>query len=167
MSSTVEMVAIGDCAVRDSFESLAWSGVSTAPGATALNRICCFRVFHREVSGDGFKAAFRDHGKRGGNASNGVVSERCSNGDDAAAGVLCQHLLNRKLRDVNEAFEIGRNESAKVVCRITGELLHQENTGIRDDGIDRAELLDREFCNFLRRLKLADVAVDQGEVVGS
>src|ERR1700746_3104768 len=95
-------------------------------GSYSVESNMLLSVFHREVSGDGFKAAFRDHGKRGGNASNRVISQRCSNGDDAAAGLLCQHLLNRKLSDINEAFEIGRNESAKVVGRIIGERLHHE-----------------------------------------
>jgi hypothetical protein len=45
--------------------------------------------------------------------------------------------------------------------------VHEKNTSIGDQSIDRAELPDREFRNFLRRLKLTYIAVDQCEVVGS
>ena len=100
-------------------------------------------------------------------AGNWIIGQRCSDAHDAAAGLLCLHLFNRKLRDVNEACEVGRDESAKVVCRVLRERLHQENAGVRDHGIDRAELLDREFRNFLRGFKLTYVAIDQGEMIGS
>ena len=102
-----------------------------------------------------------------GDAGNWIVDQRCGDAHDAAAGLLRLHLFNRKLRDVNEAREVSRDESAKVVCRVFRERLREEDAGVRDDGIDRAELLDREFCNFLRRLKLTYVAIDQGEVIGS
>ena len=74
---------------------------STGSDGVESNMLLC--VFHREVSGDGFKAAFRDHGERGSNARNRAVSQRCSHGDDAAAGLLCLHLFDRELSDVNEA----------------------------------------------------------------
>src|SRR5205823_12799844 len=124
-----------------------------------------FRVFQRQASSNGVQTTFSDHGKGSCYASDWIVDQRGADAHDAATALLCQHLFNRKLRDVNEACEIGRDESAKVVCRILRERLHQKDAGVRDDGINRAELLDRQFCNFLRRLKLTYVAIDQGEVV--
>src|SRR5437016_11025653 len=59
------------------------------------------------------------------------------------------------------------NKGAKILCRIFSERLHQEYPGIRDHGIDRAELLEGEFCNFLRCFNLPYVALDQREMVGS
>src|SRR6266487_1835913 len=125
------------------------------------------RVFHRQAPGDGIQTTFRDHRKGSSYAGDWIVDQCGADAHDAAAGLLCLHLFNRKLRDVNETREVGRDERIKVICCVIGERLHQENPGVRDDSIDRAELLDRELCNLLRRLKLTYVAVDQGEVVGS
>src|SRR4029077_20936882 len=124
-------------------------------------------VFRSQACYNCVQTTFSDHGKRSRLAGDWIVGQRGTDAHDAAAAPLCLHLFNRKLRDVNEACEIGRDESAKVVCRVIRERLHQENASVSDDGIDRAELLNREFCNFLRRLKLAYVAIDQGEVLGS
>ena len=77
------------------------------------------------------------------------------------------HLFNSELRDVDEPSQIGRCESAKVLCRVFRKRLDQENPGVRHNRIDRAELLDREFSHFLRRFKLTYIAIDQSEVIGS
>ena len=126
-----------------------------------------FRVFQSQTSHHRVQATLSDHGNGSRLAGNWIVGQRGGDAHDAAAALLRLHLFNRKLRDVNEACEVGRDEGAKVVRSVFRERLHYEDAGVRDDGIDRAELLDREFCDFLRRLKLTYVAVDQGEVVGS
>src|SRR5882762_5272501 len=118
-------------------------------------------VFHRQMSGDGFKSAFGDHGNRSRNAGNRIIGESGRDTYDAAAGLLYLHLFHRQLRDVNETEKISRYERAKIVCRIVSEWLHHKDAGIRDNRIDRAELLEGEFCNFLRCFKLTYVAVDQ------
>src|SRR6266481_7019217 len=126
-----------------------------------------FRVFHGQSSSGGIQTTFSDHRKGSGYASNRIVDQRCSDAHDAAAALLCLHLFNRKLRDVNETPEVDRNQRVKVICCVLGERLHQENAGVRDDGIDRAELLDREFRNFLRGFKLTYITIDQGQMIGS
>ena len=64
--------------------------------------------------------------------------------DDTSSGFLDQHLLNRKLSDVDEAFEVGGSESSEVLCRIVCEGLDEEYAGVVDERIDRPELADRE-----------------------
>jgi hypothetical protein len=67
---------------------------------------------------------------------------------------------------VNESGEVGRNESAKIVHRVVSERLHHEDAGVRRHRVDRAELFERDFCNFLRGFKFTNVAVDQRETTG-
>src|SRR6266436_482868 len=126
-----------------------------------------FRVFQSQTSHRRVQTAFRDHGKRSSYASNWIVNQRRSDAHDAAARLLRLHLFHRQLRDVNETEKVSRYERAKIVRRIISELLHHKDTGIRDHGIDRAELLEGEFCNFMRCFNLPYVAVDQREMVGS
>src|SRR4029077_1031803 len=123
-------------------------------------------VFHRQLSGDGFKSAFGDHGNGSRNAGNRIIGESPRDTHDAAAGLLRLHLFHRKLSDVNETEKVSRYERAKVVRCIVCERLHHKGAGIRDHRINRAELLDRKFCNFLRGFKLTYLAVDQREMVG-
>ena len=67
---------------------------------------------------------------------------------------------------MNEARQVRGDQSVKILCRVIGERLHHEDAGVRDYGIDGAELLQRESRNFLRGLKLTYVTVDQGKVIG-
>src|SRR6266478_6252058 len=124
-----------------------------------------FRVFRSQAFQSCVQTTFSDHRKGSGYAGNWIVGQRGADAHDAASGLLRLHPFNRKLRDKNEALEVSRDESAKVVCRVLRKRFHKEDAGIRDDGIDRAELFDREFCNLVRRLKLTYVAVDQGKMV--
>jgi len=136
-------------------------------GSHCIESDVLFRVFRSQASQSCVQTTFSDHRKGSGYAGNWIVGQRSSDAHDAASGLLRLHLFNRKLRDMNEAIEVSRDESAKVVCRVLRKRFHKEDAGVRDDGIDRAELFDREFCNFLRRLKSTYVAIDQGEVLGS
>jgi len=90
-----------------------------------------------------------------------------SDAHDAASGLLRLHLFNRKLRDINEALEVSRDESAKVVCRVLRKRFHKEDAGVRDDRIDRAELFDREFLQLSAPSQIDLCRIDQGEVLGS
>ena len=142
-------------------------GCGDDAGSDGVESNVLFRVFQSQTSQSCVQTTFSDHGKRSRFAGNWIIDQCCSDADNAAAGLLRLHLFHRQLRDVNEAREIGRDESAKVVRRVFRKRLHDEDAGVRDHGIDRAELLDREFGNFLRRFKLTYIAIDQGEVVGS
>src|SRR4029077_2567708 len=106
-------------------------------------------VFRSQACYNCVQTTFSDHGKRSRLAGDWIVGQRGADAHDAATALLCLHLFNCKLRDVNETREVCRDESAKVVCRVLGERFYQENASVSDDGIDRAELLNREFCNFL------------------
>ena len=63
---------------------------------------------------------------------------------------LRQHLLHRKLRDVNVALEVCFGEAPKVIRRIVGKRLREEDAGIVDYDIDGAEFADRRLGNFHR-----------------
>ena len=43
----------------------------------------------------------------------GLSASAASNGDDAAAGLLCLHLFDRELSDVNEARQVRGDQSVK------------------------------------------------------
>src|SRR6266403_1360685 len=100
-----------------------------------------FRVFRSQTSHRRVQTAFRDHGKRSSYASDWIICEGSRDTDDAASGLLCLHLLNRKLRHVDEPKKVSRDQPAKVVCRMLGEGFDQVDAGIRDHGINRAEPL--------------------------
>ena len=161
MSSTLEIVPIGEAFLETPSDRIGMKRCVDVTGSDGVESNMLFRVFRSQASQNCVQATFRDHRKGSGDAGNWIVGQRRGDAHDAAAGLLCLHLLNRKLRDVNEACEIGRDERAKVVCGILRERLHHEDAGVRNDSVDRAELLDREFCNFLRGLKLTYVAIDK------
>src|ERR1700723_3877739 len=56
-------------------------------------------VFHRQAPGDGFEAAFSEHGYRNVDSRDRMTRHRRRDGDDASAGALEQHLLDGELRD--------------------------------------------------------------------
>src|SRR5207237_8776302 len=94
------------------------------PGSNDVESTRLLRVFQSKASSNGVQTTFSDHGKASGYASDWIVDQRGADAHDAAAALLCLHLFDRKLRDVNEACEIGRDESAKVVCSVFSERLH-------------------------------------------
>ena len=75
------------------------------------NAILC--VFHRETSRDGRNPAFRDHRDRSWHSGYGMLDHRGGYTDDASAGLLRQHLLNRQLADVDKALQVGGSESSE------------------------------------------------------
>src|SRR5206468_10373193 len=95
---------------------------------------------------------------------NRIVGESGRHTHDAAAALLRLNLFHRKLRDVNETEKVSRYERAKIVRRIVSERLHHKDAGIRDNRIDRTELLEGEFCNFLCRFKLTYVRSEERRV---
>jgi hypothetical protein len=66
----------------------------------------------------------------------------------AFTGLLRQHPLDSKLRDVNIAFEVGFREPTKILRRIIGEQFREEDTGIIDDIIYRTEAAYRGLRDF-------------------
>jgi hypothetical protein len=84
--------------------------------------------------------------------------------DDTSAGFLDQHLLNRKLSDIDEAFEVGGSERSEVLCRIVYEGLDEEYAGVVDKRVDRPELADRDVNDLCRGCSLAYISVDQRQL---
>ena len=76
MSSTVEMVPIGDSVFRDFFRIVRVKRCVDDPGSYGVESNVFLCVFHRRASGDGFKSAFRDHGNGSGYASDWVIGQR-------------------------------------------------------------------------------------------
>src|SRR5204862_7836113 len=99
------------------------------------------RVFHRQAPCDGIQTTFRDHRKGSSYAGDWIVDQCGADAHDAAAGLLCLHSFNRKLRDVNETREVGRDERIKVNYMLMGERIDKEKRGGHDDGDDRAEIV--------------------------
>jgi hypothetical protein len=97
----------------------------------------------------------------------GVARQRRRDRDDAPAGLLCQHLLDGELGDVQETFEVRRGERLEVLGRVVREPLGEEDAGIIDQGVDRPEASQRRLDDLGRSCGLADVAVHQGDAVGS
>ena len=80
------------------------------PGSYGVESNMLLCVFHRQLSGDGFKSAFGDHGNGSRNAGNRIIGQSARDTHDAAAGLLRLHLFHRKLRDVNETEKVSRYE---------------------------------------------------------
>src|ERR1700682_5103491 len=127
MSFTSEIFPIGCNVLRDSFGSFSCIGVSTMPGATAFTRMPCFYVPHREAPRDCLKAALCDHWNRGVCPGDGVVHHCRCDVYDAAAGLLCEHLLDRKLADEKKAIDIDGNKRPQIVGRVFGKMLREKN----------------------------------------
>ena len=54
------------------------------------------------------------------------------NANDASASFLREHLFNRELGDVDEAFQVDGGESFEVLGRIVGKRLGEEYTRVID-----------------------------------
>ena len=59
--------------------------------------------------------------------------------DDASAGLLRQHLLDRELGDVEEAFDVRRDERPEIVDCVIREGLREKDPGVVDQRVDRPE----------------------------
>ena len=67
---------------------------------------------------------------------------------------------------MQKAFEIRRRETTVILDRVVDEGLREEDPGVVDQSVDRAEPRKRGFDNGLGRLRLGDVAIDAGQAVG-
>src|SRR5271163_3182946 len=90
-------------------------------------------IFHRETSRDGLNSAFRDHWNRSIHSGYGMVGQRARYADDASAGFLRQHLFDRELADVDEAFQVDRSESFEVLGCVLDKRLNDEYPGVIDE----------------------------------
>ena len=167
MSLTVEGRPIGE---RLSITSL---GVVTVQrriddaGRDRVHADAVFRVLHRQVLGDCFQTAFGDHRHRRREAPDRVPSQGRRDRDDAPAGLLRQHLLDRELGEVEESFEVGRDERPKVVGRVVGEPFRDEDARVVDERVDRPEPADSGLDNPGRCLRITNVSVDQCQYLSS
>ena len=84
--------------------------------------------------------------------------------DDASAGLLSQHLLDRELRDEEKTFDVDGNERPQIVDRVIREGLREIYAGVVNERVDRAESGYGDFGDLRRRLQLADVSIDQCEI---
>ena len=80
--------------------------------------------------------------------------------------LLRQHLPHDALREMQKPFEIRRREATVVLDRVVDEGLGEEDPGIVDQSVDRAEPRKRGFDDGLGRLRVGDVAIDAGQTVG-
>jgi hypothetical protein len=60
---------------------------------------------------------------------------------------LRQHLLHHKLSDVDIAIEVGFGQPPKIVRRVVGKRLREEDAGIGDYSINGAESGHRRLNN--------------------
>jgi hypothetical protein len=94
-------------------------GVST----TRRDRIhanALFRVFHRQAACDSLEAAFGDHRNRTVSGDR-VFNHRRRDIDNASAGLLSQHLLDRELGDEEKTFDVDRHQGPQIVDRVIRE----------------------------------------------
>jgi hypothetical protein len=62
-------------------------------------------------------------------------------------------------------FEIRRREATVILDRVVDEGLGEEDPGIVDQSVDRAEPRKRGFDDGLSRLRVGDVAIDADQAV--
>jgi len=60
---------------------------------------------------------------------------------------LREHLLHRKLGDVDVALQIRFGQQFEIVNRVVRKRLREENAGVIDNTIDRAESVNRRRSN--------------------
>ena len=84
-------------------------------------------------------------GDRGVHAGDRMIDHRRRDADDAAAALLRQHLPDDALREMQEPFEICRRPGDEVLDRVVDERLGEEDAGIVDQSVDRAEPRKRGF----------------------
>ena len=114
MSSTVVTEPIGEALFSESSGASACSGVSTTPGATALNRMCTFAYSKAKLLHHRVQATLSDHGNGSRLAGNWIVHQRCSDARDAAAAPLRLHLFHSELGNVKEACKGTVDEATRV-----------------------------------------------------
>src|SRR5216683_6906753 len=127
------------------------------------NAIFC--VLHRETSRDGLDPAFGDHRDRSSHSGYRMVDQCRRYANDASARFLRHYLFNLELGDVYEAFQVGGSERFEVLGRIVCKGLSEEYTRVVDECIDRLELACRCLDNLCSRSDLANVSVDQRQLI--
>ena len=95
-----------------------------------------------------------------------VVDEAGTDVDDVTAA-LGQHLADDALGDVEEACQVHRRDRPKVVERVVGEWLADEDAGVVDQGVDPSEPTDGLLHHALSRLDFGDVAGHGQDVASS
>src|SRR5712672_3393187 len=104
------------------------------------------RVLHREATGDCVDAAFGNHWHRRGERRERMIGDGGRDTHDAAV-------------------QVGGGQRAKVLSRIIQKRLWKKYAGIVHQSIDRTESLKSCLDYMLCRRRLADVAVDQSQMV--
>ena len=127
---------------RNSWGLLACIGVSTIPGATALKRTPSFAYSIARLRAR-LQAAFRDHGDGSVNSGDGMLHHCRRDAGDAPPGLLRQHLFHCKLGDVEVALQIRFGERFEIADGVVRKPLREEDAGVIDHTIDRAESADR------------------------
>src|SRR5271155_75890 len=89
-------------------------------------------IFHRETSRDRLDDALRDHWDRRIHSVYLMLVHCVRNANNTSASFLREHLLNRQLGNVDEAFQVNRGESFKVLGRVVGKGLGEEYTRVVD-----------------------------------
>src|SRR5206468_1745171 len=113
------------------------------------------------------KTAFGDHRHRRRDAPDRVASKGRGDRDNAPAGLLRQHLLDGELGDVQEAFEIRRDERLEVLGRVVRERLGGADVGVIDayvDGLFMTVYL--ENVGSLEKLRGSEIRVQQCAATG-
>ena len=117
-------------------------------------------ILHRQAARDSFQASLDHH-------RNGRIDPRdrmihLGRGDinDASAGVLSQHLLDRQLGDQEKTFEVDRCESTKIVNRVIREVFREIDAGVVDQRINRFEFVLRNFGDLRRGGRFANASVN-------
>ena len=59
--------------------------------------------------------------------------------DDASAGVLSQHLLDRELCDEKKTFDVDGNERPQILDRVIREGFREKYAGVVNERVDRSE----------------------------
>lgn len=113
ISRTVDGRPIGDRLSIKSLGVFRCIGVQRTPGATAFYADSFPGVFHRQVLGDRFQTPLGDHRHRRRDPPDRVARQGCRDRDDAAAGLLRQHLPDDKsgLLDVRDAGVVRRSRT--------------------------------------------------------
>src|SRR5262245_12002714 len=120
-------------------------GCINGAGSNCIHTDTLFCIFDGEAACNCINAAFGNHWDRSAYTRNGVVGERGRDADDAAAGSLQKHPLDRDLSYINETPKIGRNQPIEVLGRVIGKGLGEEYTCIIYQYINGAESGDSCF----------------------
>jgi hypothetical protein len=101
-----------------------------------IHAYALFSIFHCQAPRDGLKAALRDHWERRVDSGDRVIYHSRSDIDDASAGLLSQHLLDRKLANEEKTLDIDGNERPQIVDRVIREVLREIYAGVVDECVD-------------------------------